>query len=587
MFRTKNLVLTSVVFLVGLLIGLLVVGQIDLLARSNGQLNRYLRLFEDTYNHTFDFYFDEDSLEPELVLTGAIEGVKEQLIEEGTPTDFLADPARLEHDLKSTGDGFVVYLLRSEDTFLLTPPLSGFSLPDPPSAPFSDGLIDKQYIAGFSGDPVEIIRQLIPHLVEDYQIDGQQLVYAAIHGMLAELGDPHTQLLEPESYQQMQTSTEQQFGGLGIHITMEDERLIIIAPMAGTPAFEANLMPGDIIAKIDGKPASELNNVQEAVDILRGEPGSEVTLKIDRGRDDSFEVTLERDIISVKSVLYDSFDIENRNIGLVKINNFGEKTFSEVKNALEELHKQDMEGLILDLRNNPGGILLAANQVADIWLDEGQKIVYTEGRISQHNMHVWARAEGTEDNYPMLVMINGGSASGSEIVTGALQDQKRALVAGDTSFGKASVQSVFPLPEEAALKITTASYFTPSGHEIQDRGIAPQIPVEQDIPDTTVREEIRALQLGDTIIEFVRETPQPSDTEIKQLIEQLRQAGFTLPDKYIRQQIRNQQYAIRGERLVADLATDPQLSRTLELFVRVLDVEPWDVDAALESLDNS
>ncbi|MFP4686660.1 MAG: S41 family peptidase [bacterium] len=405
------------------------------------------------------------------------------------------------------------------------------------------------------------------------------MIYGAIDGMLETLDDPYTELMRPDRFEDMKTETAQEFGGLGIFITIRDDKLTVIAPMAGTPAMEAGIQPGDRIEAIDGESTSEITRTSEAVKLLRGPKGTEVELTIGR-RDESFQVTIIRDDIPLKSVFKNRFEVSNKQVAYLNITNFGERTYNEVQQGLSDLHEQGFDGLVLDLRNNPGGLLTSAYQVADKWISKG-KIVYTKGRARGQDKEFPASASGTEGDYPMLVLTNQGSASGAEIVAGALMDHKRAIVAGDTTFGKGKVQSIFPLDDGSALKITTARYYTPDGHLIEGQGIPPQVAFEQEYPDTGVRGEIEKLLRGDTILNFVQENLEPAPGEVEEFIEELREQGFTIEDRYLRFYISRQQRAMEGQTTLVDPATDQQLNRALDYFAETLDNSPWTVETAL------
>lgn len=307
--------------------------------------------------------------------------------------------------------------------------------------------------------------------VED--VDVRELIYGGIRGMLATL-DPHSTFLSPEMYQEMKVDTHGEFGGLGIEIAVRDGRLTVVAPIEGTPAFEAGVEAGDLIQSINGEPVKDMELMQ-AVRKLRGPKGEPVTLTIWR---ESFEkpknFTIVRDIIQIRSVK--SRMIEP-GYAYVKVTQFQEKTGSDLRQQIVALGKGTEEafnGLILDLRNNPGGLLDQAVAVSDLFLNEGL-IVYTEGREPGSKMEFQATDAGTEPEYPMVVLINEGSASASEIVAGALSDHGRAVILGERSFGKGSVQTILPLSDNSGLRLTTARYFTPNGTSIQAKGIVPDI----------------------------------------------------------------------------------------------------------------
>lgn len=307
------------------------------------------------------------------------------------------------------------------------------------------------------------------------EVDAGKLMVGAINGMLATL-DPHSSFMPPDVYQEMQIDTRGEFGGIGIEITIRDDILTIVSPIEDTPAFRAGLAAGDQIIKIGEKSTKGLSLV-EAVTLMRGYKGTKLTITIMReGFDKPKEYSLVREIIKIKSV---KANILENGIGYVRIAQFQEKTADDLHASLAQLKKDngsDLNGLILDLRNDPGGLLDQAVEVSDTFLSTGL-IVYTEGREERSRMKFFATTEGTESDYPMVVLINGGSASAAEIVAGALQDHHRAVIMGTPSFGKGSVQTIISLEENMGLRLTTALYFTPAGRSIQAKGIVPDIEV--------------------------------------------------------------------------------------------------------------
>jgi len=311
--------------------------------------------------------------------------------------------------------------------------------------------------------------------VEEVSI--KDLVYGAIDGMLASL-DPHSGFMPPEIYTEMKVDTRGEFGGLGIEISLRDRVLTIVSPIEDTPASRAGLLAGDQILKIEEQYTKDME-IMEAVHLMRGKPNTSITITIMRpGFEKPESFTLEREIIKVKSVK--SKTLEN-GFGYIRLAQFQERTGEELSNALDQLRKDNdgsLNGLILDLRNNPGGLLDQAVEVSDEFISEGL-IVYTQGREEDAQMEFSAMRSGTEPDYPMVVLINGGSASASEIVAGALQDHGRAVVMGTQSFGKGSVQTIIPLSDDSGLRLTTAKYYTPNGTSIQARGIIPDIEVFQ------------------------------------------------------------------------------------------------------------
>jgi len=307
-------------------------------------------------------------------------------------------------------------------------------------------------------------------------VTDEQLLEDAIRGMVAGL-DPHSSYLAPDDFGSLQESTSGRFGGLGIEVGMKDGLIHVISPIDDTPASRAGLQSGDLIIKIDDTPVQGIG-LSEAVELLRGEIGTSVRLSIMRDSADApFEVEIERAAIkssSVKSrLLADGY-------GYVRISQFQANTGEELNSAIAKVSEaQPLKGLVVDLRNNPGGVLQAAVDVSDAFLNEG-RIVYTEGRLERSELSFDAKADtAVPMETPVIVLINGGSASASEIVAGALQDQQRAVILGTQSFGKGSVQTILPLSEDRGVKITTARYFTPSGRSIQAQGIVPDVVVER------------------------------------------------------------------------------------------------------------
>lgn len=307
-------------------------------------------------------------------------------------------------------------------------------------------------------------------------VDDKTLLENAIKGMLSNL-DPHSAYLGPEEFAELQESTSGEFGGLGIEVGSEDGFVKVISPIDDTPAANAGIQPGDLIVKIDGKPTKG-QSMNEAVDSMRGKAGSPITLTIVRGGGKPFDIELKRAIIKVKSVRSQMLE---PGYGYLRITQFQVNTGEETVKALSKLrndNKGKLKGLVLDLRNNPGGVLQSAVEVADAFLTKGL-IVYTKGRIPNSELRFSADPADPSDGVPLVVLINGGSASAAEIVAGALQDQKRAILMGTDSFGKGSVQTVLPLNNDRALKLTTALYYTPNGRSIQAQGITPDIEVER------------------------------------------------------------------------------------------------------------
>ncbi|MBI2495574.1 MAG: S41 family peptidase [Candidatus Omnitrophica bacterium] len=330
---------------------------------------------------------------------------------------------------------------------------------------------------------LELFEHALSIVRSDYveQPKAEHLIYGALKGMLATL-DPHSQFLDPESYNELKVDTEGQFGGLGIEITVKDDLLTIISPIDDTPAYHAGLLAGDRIVKIDGELTRDIT-VNDAVKKLRGKPNTKVTLTILReGEATLKDVTLERAIIKIQSVREATVIDDHDHIAYVRLSDFREKTAEDLAAAIDQLKSQAMGGLILDLRNNPGGLLDVAVSVAELFLDRSQVIVSTKGRLRNQNQELRARIDGPIRDVPLVVLINEGSASASEIVAGAVQDHHRGVVLGTKSYGKASVQTIFPLKDGSALRLTTSKYFTPSGRLIEGKGIPPDVEVPFERP---------------------------------------------------------------------------------------------------------
>lgn len=321
------------------------------------------------------------------------------------------------------------------------------------------------------GDVFERVREQYVDEVQD-----KDLIEAAINGMLTDL-DPHSAYLNEDSYKDIQVQTKGEFGGLGIEVTMENGFVKVVSPIDDTPAFRAGVQAGDLITHLDEKPVLGLS-LNEAVDLMRGKVGTKIDLKIRReGTAEPVEVTIKRDVIRIRSV---RSRVEKEKIGYIRITTFNQNTESGLKKAIKEIEKEagdNLIGYVLDLRNNPGGLLNQAIAVSDAFLDKGE-IVSTRGRNDDETQRDNATEGDLAKGLPLVVLINGGSASASEIVSGALQDHRRAILMGTQSFGKGSVQTIIALPGNGAMRLTTARYYTPSGRSIQAKGITPDILVE-------------------------------------------------------------------------------------------------------------
>ena len=322
---------------------------------------------------------------------------------------------------------------------------------------------------GLFGDIFQRVRESYVDEVED-----SELIEAAITGMLTSL-DPHSSFLNTENFSDMKEQTKGRFGGLGVEITMEQGMVKVVSPIDDTPAARAGLQPEDFLIAVDEESIIGMQ-LSEAVDRLRGKVGSKVKIKVQRGQTEPFDVTIVRDFIKIRSVRSEIFD----GIGYVRITTFSEQTTPGLMEAVDDFFKTEgdsLKGIVLDLRNNPGGLLTEAVTVSDAFLEEGE-IVSTRGRNSGDGSHIYAKPGDIARGLPMVVLINSGSASASEIVAGALKDHGRAIILGTRSFGKGSVQSVIPISNSSAIRLTTARYYTPSGISIQARGIVPDIEVK-------------------------------------------------------------------------------------------------------------
>lgn len=326
-------------------------------------------------------------------------------------------------------------------------------------------------------DQIRLFSEALSIVQKNYveEPETPDLVRGAIKGMLQSL-DPHSSFMDPDMYKEMQIDTQGEFQGIGITIGIRDDILTVIAPIDDTPAFRAGILARDKIVMIGDKPTKDMT-LMEAVKLMRGPKGTQVTISIVReGESEPLKFTLTRDVIPLFSVKTKDVD---EDVAYIRITNFQKKTASEFEEALKEVREEkgdSFKGLVLDLRNNPGGLLISAIEIADLFIESGP-IVSTKGRIENQDFSYNAKPQGTEPEYPLVVMVNGGSASASEIVAGALQDYRKAIIIGTTTFGKGSVQTIYRLVDGSGMRVTTARYFTPNGRSIQATGIQPDIVV--------------------------------------------------------------------------------------------------------------
>lgn len=324
---------------------------------------------------------------------------------------------------------------------------------------------------------VELFADTLAIIQNDYveEVKPKSLIYGALKGMLSSL-DPHSQFMDPDTYNELKVDTEGRFGGLGIEITIKDGLLTVVTPIEDTPAWKAGIKANDRIVKINNEITRDMT-LSEAVKRMRGKPGEAVILTVLRESEKKIlEFKIVRDIIKIKDIK--EAKILEDGIGYIRLIEFRENTAKDINTVLERLTKEGMNGLILDLRNNPGGLLDVAVKVAEKFIEQGKMVVYTKGRQPPQNIEFISRSVHPILNLPMVILINEGSASGSEIVAGALQDYKRAIILGTKSFGKGSVQTVIPLSDGSALRLTTSKYFTPLGKVIHGKGVMPDIVVE-------------------------------------------------------------------------------------------------------------
>jgi carboxyl-terminal processing protease len=391
--------------------------------------------------------------------------------------------------------------------------------------------------------------------------DPKKLIEGAINGMLTSL-DPHSAYLTPELYKELQVETKGSFGGLGIEITNRSGMLTVVSPIEDTPADRAGIKAQDVILKIDGDFTKDMTLV-DAVKKMRGPKGTKVKLTIKRENPAKLlDVTLTREVIKIQSV---KAKLLEGGYGYLRLTQFQERTDDDVLKALRELDKESggLQGLVLDLRNNPGGLLTQAVKVADIFLDSGL-IVYTDGRLENQKQKYFAHKASTWSDFPMVVLVNGGSASASEIVAGALQDHKRALVLGTTTFGKGSVQTILPLDDTSALRLTTARYFTPSGRSIQATGIVPDITMEQSKQSASAEKNGALLREAN----LPRHLEQPEENGAKGKKDEPAQlqpadgAEGETPDGTVPTELPVDDPDVHE----GDLGKDPQLDRALELL---------------------
>lgn len=359
---------------------------------------------------------------------------------------------------------------------------------------------------------VELFSDTLAIIQSEYvdEVEPKNMIYGALKGMLSSL-DPHSQFMDPDAYNELKVDTEGKFGGIGIEITVKDGLLTIVTPIEDTPAWKAGLKTNDRIVKINNELTRDMT-LTDAVKRLRGKAGEAVSITILRESEKKIlEFKIVRDIIKINNIK--AAKILEDNIGYIRMVEFRENTAKDMDAALESLEKQGMNALIVDLRNNPGGLLDSAVKVTGKFIDKDKMIVYTKGRRANQNMEFVSQLARPIVDLPMVILINEGSASGSEIMAGALQDHKRAIILGTKSFGKGSVQTVIPLSDGSALRLTTSKYFTPSGREIHAKGIVPDIVVEEGRIELVETAEPKA-QKPQEIFEQIEKKEKPEKEEV-------------------------------------------------------------------------
>jgi len=403
--------------------------------------------------------------------------------------------------------------------------------------------------------------------------DLEKLIYGAVDGMMGSLDDPYTRFMRKEGYKDLKVETEGKFGGVGFVITKREGWLTVVAPIDDTPASRVGLKPNDKIIKINEESTKEMD-LNMAVSKLRGKPGTYVTIWIQRDDDTKLkEYKIKREIIKIESVLSKQFKYKEKEFGYIKIKTFGEDTYDHLQNAVKKFDKVKLDGVILDLRNNPGGLLYSAYKVADLFLDKGM-VVYTKGRLEDQNKEYYASSLDYCHNLPMCILVNGGSASGSEIVVGALKDNKRAIIVGTKTFGKGVVQTVRELGDGLAVAITTARYYTPSGISIHKKGIKPNIEVDFPKTSSSEIEEAEKIINGKYIDEFVNTNKNflkaekaKQEDELKKLVKKLNSKGINADYKLIRRLVKAKFYEIKGmNEAILDLEDDVQMKKAAEIL---------------------
>ncbi len=401
--------------------------------------------------------------------------------------------------------------------------------------------------------------------VDPQKANSKELMYGAINGMLQTLQDPFTRFMTPQAHKEMETELSGQFGGLGIVITIKDNKLVVISPIEDTPAYKIGVKSDDWITHIDGTSTSGIT-LQDAVGKMRGPQGTQVTITIARrGEANPISFTITRDIIKIKSVKAEILDDK---IGYIRITGFNNNTVDEFNETFKEVSKVNPEYIILDLRNNGGGTLQASVGISSKFLSANSLVVYTQGREGTPQIRYVAENSEAKVKSKIIVLINGGTASGAEILAGALKDHKKGILIGKKTFGKASVQTVYNLSDGSGLALTTAHYYTPAGNIIHGKGIEPEIVIEEESLSDEKRKSIEKFEDGTSTEDFVESHKGTlTDKDIDEFIANIKKGGIDLEKRYILRDIDKEIREFKAEKAsIVDRFCDPLLARAIELI---------------------
>ncbi len=415
---------------------------------------------------------------------------------------------------------------------------------------------------------LQIFHEISTLIESDYveQVEDKNVYLGAIKGMIGALGDPHTRFMEEEDFKQLQEETRGSFGGVGIEVTQQDGALLVITPIDDTPAQKAGILPQDRIIEINGQ-STEKMNIADAIKIMRGVAGSPVTLKIRRKTlKEAFSVTLIRELIKIQ-FLKSTF-LEKEKLGYIRLSQFmgRESTALDFKKIIREFQEKKATGIIVDLRSNPGGLLDLSIDLSDLFLPEGKDIVSVKGR-GEKLIRVYKSTTSQDKilEIPMVVLLNNGSASASEIFAGAMQDNKRATILGNQSFGKGSVQNIYPLSHKTGVALTIQKYYTPSGISIHKKGITPDLVVNQIMPDEEERNSLDKLVKGNMVSSFVSENPGYSEKNVSNFSEFLNKKGIKLRPQVARYVLKRE-YTLGQVTPIFDREFDIQLNKAIEIL---------------------